>query len=40
MDFVEVMEIDDGLIQSHRVYWGWRGMEILARDAYHRETEL
>jgi ketosteroid isomerase-like protein len=37
MDFVEVMEIDDGLIQAHRVYWGWRGVEILANDQYHRE---
>lgn len=36
MDFVEVMEIDDGLIQSHRVYWGWRGVEILTNDQYHR----
>src|SRR5215469_6719462 len=26
MDFVEVMELnDDGLIQYHKVYWGWRG---------------
>ena len=24
MDFVEVMEInDEGLIQHHKVYWGW-----------------
>jgi len=37
MDFVEVMEIDDGLIQAHRVYWGWRGVEILSKDEYHRE---
>ncbi|HZQ30273.1 MAG TPA: nuclear transport factor 2 family protein [Mycobacterium sp.] len=37
MDFVEVMEIDDGLIHAHRVYWGWRGVEILANDQYHRE---
>lgn len=36
MDFVEVMEIEDGLIQAHRVYWGWRGVEILANDGYHR----
>jgi len=36
MDFVEVMEINDaGLIQKHRVYWGWRGVEVLQRDAYH-----
>ncbi len=36
MDFVEVMEVEDGLIQAHRVYWGWRGVEILANDGYHR----
>jgi hypothetical protein len=37
MDFVEVMEIENGLIQAHRVYWGWRGVEILMNDQYHRE---
>jgi SnoaL-like domain len=37
MDFVEVMEIEDGLIQAHRVYWGWRGVEILSTDQYHRD---
>jgi hypothetical protein len=36
MDFVEVMEIEDGLIRAHRVYWGWRGVQILAKDEYHR----
>jgi ketosteroid isomerase-like protein len=36
MDFVEVMEIQDGLIAAHRVYWGWRGVKVLADDAYHR----
>ena len=36
MDFVEVMEIDEGLITAHRVYWGWRGVEILLNDQYHR----
>jgi len=36
MDFVEVMEINDaGLIQKHRVYWGWRGVEVLQKNAYH-----
>jgi hypothetical protein len=25
MDFVEIMEIKDGLISKHRVYWGWFG---------------
>jgi uncharacterized protein (TIGR02246 family) len=36
MDFVEVMEIDDGLIRRHRVYWGWAGVDIIVRDRYHR----
>jgi ketosteroid isomerase-like protein len=36
MDFVEVMEIENGLITAHRVYWGWRGVQILANDQYHR----
>ncbi|WGR95716.1 nuclear transport factor 2 family protein [Bradyrhizobium sp. ISRA443] len=29
MDLVEVMEIKDGLIQRHRVYWGWYALNIL-----------
>lgn len=29
MDIVEVMEIRDGLIAHHRVYWGWLGMNML-----------
>ncbi|GAA2447739.1 nuclear transport factor 2 family protein [Actinomadura vinacea] len=29
MDFAEVMEIADGLIQRHRVYWGWYGLRLL-----------
>lgn len=38
MDFVEVMELnEDGLIQKHRVYWGWFGLGILKRDEYHKE---
>jgi SnoaL-like domain len=37
MDFVEVMDVNDhGLIQHHRVYWGWRGVGILQRGEYHR----
>jgi ketosteroid isomerase-like protein len=32
MDFVEVMEIDAGLIRHHRVYWGWYGLRLLERD--------
>ncbi|MFI0356978.1 nuclear transport factor 2 family protein [Actinomadura sp. 9N407] len=29
MDFAEVMEIAEGLIQHHRVYWGWYGLRLL-----------
>jgi ketosteroid isomerase-like protein len=28
-DIVEVMEIRDGLIAHHRIYWGWRGLAML-----------
>jgi predicted SnoaL-like aldol condensation-catalyzing enzyme len=29
MELVEVMEIGDGLIQRHRVYWGWHALNVL-----------
>ena len=29
MDLVEVMEIQDGLIRRHRVYWGWYALNVL-----------
>jgi hypothetical protein len=34
MDFVDVMELRDGLIQKHRVYWGWFGFGVLQRGDY------
>jgi ketosteroid isomerase-like protein len=36
MDFVEVMELEDGLIAHHRVYWGWFGVGMLLRDEHGR----
>jgi len=39
MDFFEVMEIVDGLIKSHRVYWGWRGVEVIKADAYYKDAK-
>jgi hypothetical protein len=36
MDFAESMEIEDGLIRRHRVYWGWYGVKVLEEDRYHR----
>ena len=35
MDFVECMQIDGGLIRSHRVYWGWFGVKVLEENRYH-----
>ena len=34
MDFVEVMEIEDGLIRRHCVYWGWYGVRLLEDDRH------
>jgi hypothetical protein len=32
MDFVEAMELnEDGLIQTHCVYWGWFGVGVMRR---------
>jgi ketosteroid isomerase-like protein len=35
-DLVEVMELKDGLIQHHRVYWGWFGLKHL-QEGGHRD---
>ncbi|PFH19174.1 nuclear transport factor 2 family protein [Burkholderia sp. JKS000303] len=29
VDLVEVMDLRDGLIAHHRVYWGWVGFKVL-----------
>jgi predicted SnoaL-like aldol condensation-catalyzing enzyme len=29
MDLVEVMQIDQGLIKHHKVYWGWYALNVL-----------
>jgi ketosteroid isomerase-like protein len=36
MDLVEVMEIRDGLIARHRVYWGWVGVGMLLTGEHPR----
>jgi hypothetical protein len=38
MDFVEVMEIENGLIQKYRVYWSWSGFGILKRTPIGGES--
>lgn len=34
MDFSETLEINDGLIQHHKVYWGWRGFKVMQNDLH------
>lgn len=36
MDIVEVMEVHDGLIAHHRVYWGWKSVGMLTRNEHGR----
>ena len=39
VDLVEVMEVIDGLIQHHRIYWGWFGTALLVRSAVEKATK-
>jgi ketosteroid isomerase-like protein len=34
LDLVESMDVRDGLIHHHRVYWGWLGVKVLEADGY------
>lgn len=36
MDIVEVMDLRDGLIAAHRVYWGWNSVRLLQSGAHPR----
>jgi ketosteroid isomerase-like protein len=37
MDSVQAMDIDDhGLIEHHRVYWGWYGISLFERNEHRR----
>jgi hypothetical protein len=40
MDFVESMEVENGLIVRHCVYWGWLGVKVLDEDRYHHSTAM
>jgi hypothetical protein len=33
LDIAEIMELDKGLIQKHRIYWGWYGAGLLVQRA-------
>jgi hypothetical protein len=36
MDFTEVMELQNGRIRRHRVYWGWFGVRRLMTGSHRR----
>jgi hypothetical protein len=36
MDFTEIMELTNGLIRRHRVYWGWYGVRTLTTGSHRR----
>lgn len=38
IDLVEVIELQDGLIQKHRIYWGWKGCTQIAPALARRES--
>ncbi|MGH8215594.1 MAG: nuclear transport factor 2 family protein, partial [Rhodanobacteraceae bacterium] len=38
VDLVEVMDVADGLIRHHRIYWGWFGVGQLVRSALSKQT--
>jgi len=40
VDLIEVMEIAGGLIQHHRVYWGWFGTALLTRSAVDKAGRI
>jgi hypothetical protein len=39
IELVEVMEIEHGLIQHHRIYWGWFGVNQLTQNAVRKATQ-
>jgi hypothetical protein len=39
IEIVEVMEIEHGLIQHHRIYWGWFGVNQLTQSAARKATQ-
>lgn len=39
IELMEVMEISNGLIQRHRIYWGWFGMQHLMHNSAKPKVE-
>lgn len=38
VELVEVMDVSNGLIRHHRVYWGWFGVGMLVRNAVSKQA--
>jgi hypothetical protein len=38
VEIMEVMDIADGLIRHHRIYWGWKGCMLLGPTLARREA--
>lgn len=37
-EMTEVMELKDGLIHRHRIYWGWKSSKLLQKDRYRTQA--
>ena len=37
IELVEVMDLSNGLIQHHRIYWGWFGIQRLIQSALSKK---
>ena len=37
VDILELMQIQNGKIQAHRIYWGWFGTQMLIQSAANKK---
>lgn len=40
IELIEVMDIKNGLIENHRIYWGWFGIQGLIKSALKIQESL
>ncbi|MDO4637650.1 MAG: nuclear transport factor 2 family protein [Lautropia sp.] len=39
VDILELMQVSDGQIRCHRIYWGWFGTQMLLENARRQERD-
>lgn len=39
IELVEFMDLSDGLIEHHRIYWGWFGIQQLVKSALSKQRK-